>query len=85
MKNIWLSSREIDRRILSVLLCAGLPGLIGFCLEPPALDEWPHLRLFDAAVFSLLGLGVWGAFHLFGFHRLSGRRAVAMIIAFSVV
>src|SRR5436853_1466253 len=84
VKNMQFSSEERDRKILSALFCAGLPACIGFCIEPPPL-ELDYLRLFDAIVFSLLGFAVWGAFHLFGFHNLSGKRFGAMIVASGIL
>jgi hypothetical protein len=80
MKNIQLSSRKADEEVLIAFLCAIFAAAIGFCITPPNL-VFEHLRLFDATLWALLAIAFWGIYHLFDFHRLAGRRAVATLVA----
>jgi len=80
MKNIQFSSRRTDEKAIVAFLCAVTPAFIGFSIQPPAL-AFEHLRLFDAALSSLLGIAFWGAYHCFGFDRFVGKKAVTTIIA----
>jgi hypothetical protein len=80
MKNIQLSTRGTDEIVVIALLCAALPASIGYCIQPPDL-QFDHLRLFDAALCSLLGIVFWGAYHCFGFDHFVGKKAVTAIFA----
>jgi hypothetical protein len=80
MKNIQLSTRGTDEIVIIAFLCAALRASIGLCIQPPDL-AFDHLRLFDAALCSLLGIAFWGAYHCFGFDRLVGKKAVTAILA----
>jgi hypothetical protein len=84
MKNIQLSSRKTDEVVIIALLCAIIPAFIGFCIEPPNL-EFEQLRLFDATLCALLGVAFWGLYHLFGFDRMVGRKAIATFAATIVI
>jgi hypothetical protein len=86
MKDIHLTSRETDRKAMTALrkvmfgaLALAIPALIGVCIKPPFLPI-EHLRLFDAALCASLAVLVWAVFHICGLHRLSGRKALIMVI-----
>ena len=80
MKNIRFSTRRTDEIVIIAVLCAALPASVGYCIQPPDL-AFDHLRLFDAALCSLLGVAFWGASHCFGFDGFVGKKAVTTILA----
>jgi len=80
MKNIQFTTRRTDEIVIIAFLCASLPASVGFCIQPPDL-QIENLRLFDAALCSLLGIAFWGAYHSFGFDRFVGKKSVTTILA----
>jgi hypothetical protein len=76
MKRVELWSRKGDRMVLFVVGVIVLPVLIGLCMRPP-----PGAPVWFPAANATVGLGLatalWGAFHLFGFHK---RRAPAELV-----
>jgi hypothetical protein len=72
MKNIQLTSRAADSRILIALLCVGSAAIMGLCVQPPqsALgDGW--MCVFDGTICALLAMLVWSTFHLCNLQALN--------------
>ncbi len=59
-----------------LFVCA---AAIGFCLPVPD-PTLRFIRIFDAAVCSLLAVMLWGAFHFLGMQRHPNRRVAAEVL-----
>jgi hypothetical protein len=73
MKNIQLTSRAADTKVLIALLCVGSAAIMGLCVPPPqsALgDGW--MCVFDGTICAILAILVWATFHLCNLQRLNG-------------
>jgi hypothetical protein len=81
MKNIQLSSRDTDLKVLMALLCAGSAAIMGLCVAPPvgALDD-TGMHVFDATICATLAILVWAIFHLCNLQHLNGLPLGAAIL-----
>lgn len=62
MKDIELSSRDTDRKLLIALSSSAFAAFVGFVLPTPF--DAPGVRLLDALITLGLGGLFWGVFHL---------------------
>lgn len=81
MKNIQLSSRDTDLKVLNALLCVGSAAILSLCVPPPvgALDD-TGMYIFDATICATLAILVWAIFHLCDLQRLNGLPLGAAIV-----
>jgi len=75
MKNMQFSSRKADQKVLIVLLCLGIPALVG-CFLPPPFAGLLAL-LFDVVLSVALAVFVWCVFHLIEPRRHSQKWVIA--------
>src|SRR5262252_6492198 len=79
MKNIQLSSRETDFKVLNALLCVGCAAILSLCVPPPpSLGDWMYV--FDATICAILAVLVWAIFHLCNLQRFNGLPLGAAIV-----
>jgi hypothetical protein len=86
MQNTQFALKETGLKILFVVGCLGLAALVG-CLLPMPLssDDFPAIRLMDAAISMGLAVFLWGTFSLLEPRRPARKLIIAKWVCVPIV
>jgi hypothetical protein len=88
MKNIQLTRRETDLKVLAVVTivgCLALAGGFGWLIAPASYDENVQLPLINFVISFAIALFVWSTFNLMTPFRYSRNWQIAEFIAVPLI